>query len=355
MFPKEALTEDHFQGLGKIVPEAPGSLHVLMNAMRSQMNSGAYYVHPTADGAFPTIEEAVAQAELDHIAGSEAIVILLAQGLEHAITVAGGLIIDTTNFYYFVAAAADDNLYKAPTKISGDMDLKVTTKVSSSIRRPVIFQNISCYGMEITVRSGRRLVFNNIFNDNMKVHVEHGADGVDLACINMRGEGNFAITALDLPASPVSNFRALNSKFVGAAVVSPFWSVGGFLTIAAERCAWAIFINGTQPIFDLEGKSVSLTLLDTRMTIGATGGTCNVFSNATSGTCRWDGINFLERSANVGTTPKTFVLTGPTHEKAPWVQSGISPTGPPNGTQKFDDSDDAGSWTWLAWNGSTWV
>ena len=357
MFPKEALTEDHFQGAGRITSEAPGSLHEILNATRNISNGGSYYVHPTAEGAFETIYDAITQADLDHPDDGSLITIEVAAGFSHALPVAG-LEIDKAKHYYFMCRTSDVSISSGSgyTKITGNLDLKATALIGGSIRPRTVFNNVKLESMALTVRSGRRLIFENVVSTSTyTLNVEHGTESVDILLNRYNPSGYMVLNALDIPTTPASYLKVEGSQLGFLTHASYNRKVGGFSQIELMRCDVGVYNIGTEGLFDLQSKAVTVKFTSCSFEALA-GALLYVVKNAASGTIYWGGTNRFSYGGVIGAGDEYAVdFTGPTHIRAPSLDTGKTPVAPPAGTTKLDNTDDGGTWAWLVWNGSAWV
>ena len=352
MFPQQALTEDHFQGLGRIVSETPESLHVLMNGLRAASCGGAYYVHPTDTGAFETVEDAIAQGEADNPLGDGEIVIMLASGFLHSLPVAG-LVIDTDNHYCFVSMTPDFYSTSGRTRLDGNLELKATT---GSVFKHVCFHGITVQDMELTVRERRRVIFNNALMYDVDFKLEHGTDGFDIFLKDCRYNGQMVIDSLDLPATPTSTFHVVGGYILTMDFSADYAKIGAIKTLTFERTHLFFMTLGTNYVFDLQLTDKQITF-DSCSFETSPSTPLRLFKNpSASFLLKWQGMNLFQNSDVIGSTLMVVDFAGPTAvQHAPWVDTGALPTNPCAGTMVLDTSDIGSTWKWLTWNGSAWV
>lgn len=356
-FLREPLPDDYFGDGQKLTKRGKGrvekdrdSLVDLINVLRQTSITRGYIVDPNRSDMFETVEEAVAQGEQDNTNGS--IIILLANGVTHSLP-AAGLDLDTGNEYIF-RAMPDVGGTGGPTVLSGDIDCKATVKINSR-RRPVVFHNIVT-DINLTVRENRSVTFQGGFFRSSTITFEHGDDGVEITFLQSCADSGQRMFELDSPSPLRSLFFCINSDFVLSDFFGDALQLGGFTSVQFTRTRFVHYSFATDRWFDFRNLAPKVKFRDCLFSLTPAANHL-LFKNAANVSMFWEGRNSFDREQGIGTGTFTVDFGGPTHKgaQAPVVATGASPINRPLGTRKFDDSDDGGSWTYLSWNGATWV
>lgn len=352
-YPREPLGLDHFSGLGNLAGDALLPLQRLLNRSRGQLNGGAYFVHPSLDGAFPTIADAKDQADKDE---RDVVIFQVAKGFTHLLPTPK-FDADKPSSYFFTTYPQErHDFFNSRTAIQGTIDSAAVDQPAANLNHVIGFERVRFTG-DVTAKRGRSIYSHNSIFANSRVFLEQGAgvaaDAPRASFSRCAFNGSFDFDVVDSPASPQGSLNLFFCRLLMQNTFGAPLKIGhaSTLRIANTTVDLGVFADGVA-VIDFENGSARIEMEDTTFLITQIGVTAvKLYGNEASGTVKYKGNVRLYDAASFGAVPVDFGTPG-TIEGSPAVDTKSTPTNPPLGT---DRKDRGATETWLSWNGSTWA
>lgn len=374
MYPRKPLMPDHFQGLGRIVGDQDQPLVELLNHVRAGLGGGAYLVSRNLAGAYPSIEEAIAQAvaEVPVEVPRRTVSLFMAPGEWHTVDVD----LPTTHSWII-----DGNSRNQPFYGTGGLKGRLRTpgfkqSETNPEKNRLLLRNLTIGDGGYTPATGfvlqadlgwnvaliDSLVIGGLielysdpsivapgFNSNLYLWLKNlannGATAIKYVqaarsnpgttivmddCAMLAGDGEFGVFPGSWRLNGYVDIRIAGSQFLAFAEAGP----GCFKGIGAAPCTGSIrFLNSHFYVLSIFSQY-------------------NLFgSNMAPVEFEWGNGSSLEE-ANFGGAGNPMSFANVTHRKAPILVSRAVPLSPPRGTVRRDEN---ATEKYLFWNGAAWV